>query len=195
MDYIYFSPSNKRAMNREAYVVLYFVIFIVHFSCLPPLWNRARISLFFAVRKLFTSWNQICVQLWLLKVHIGEKPCKYTHCDKQFSKSRSLWRNLKVQCGSGSLQRYHKVHSGEKPYKSTHCDKRSSESESLWRHLKVHCGEKPYKCTHCHKCFSLKSNLIVQDRSYHRNWPYKCSYCSKGFEDQRRDISVDNSPG
>ena len=167
MDYIYFLPSNKRAMNREAYVVLYFVIFIVHFSCLPPLWNRARISLFFAVRKLFTSWNQICVQLWLLKVHIGEKPCKYTHCDKQFSKSRSLWRNLKVQCGSGSLQRYHKVHS----------------------------GEKPYKCTHCDKCFSVKSNLIVQDKSYHRNWPYKCSYCNKGFENQRRDISVDNSPG
>ena len=48
---------------------------------------------------------------------------------------------------------------------------------------------------HCHKCFSLKSNLIVQDRSYHRDWPYKCSYCNKGFEDQRRDISVDNSPG
>lgn len=195
MDYIYFLPSNKRAMKREAYVVLYFVIFIVHFSWLPLLPNREGISLFFAVRKLFTSWNQIFVQLWLLKVHSGEKPYKYTHCDKQFSKSRSLWRNLKVQCGSGSLQRYHKVHSGEKPYKSTHCDKRSSESESLWRHLKVHCGEKPYKCTHCDKCFSLKSNLIVQDRSYHRNWPYKCSYCNKGFEDQRRDISVDNSPG
>ena len=32
MDYIYFLPSNKRAMKREAYVVLYFVIFIVHFS-------------------------------------------------------------------------------------------------------------------------------------------------------------------
>nr|ACZ64516.1 GLI-3 [Schmidtea mediterranea] len=97
-----------------------------------------------------------------MRVHSGEKPnkCKYSGCDKAFSRLE----NLKI---------HERSHTGERPYQCQYigCPKAFSNSSDRAKHQRTHYDTKPYCCgvAGCGKRYTDPSSLRKHTKS-HQNF-------------------------
>ena len=88
------------------------------------------------------------------RIHMGEKPCSDTQCDKELSDPMDLKEHEKAKNPKSPKQR-------GKEFSCMACDKKFPDFNSLSEHDHDHTGEKPFGCTKCNKKFA---NLVVLKR-------------------------------
>ncbi|XP_051000443.1 zinc finger and SCAN domain-containing protein 29 isoform X2 [Acomys russatus] len=142
-------------------------------------------------RKLALPEKNIGKVLTYQSPGLGDRPCKYLRCGKNFGSKSHLVNQVETpykcaDCGksfsrSARLIRHRRIHTGEKPYKCLDCGKGFRDSSNFITHRRIHTGEKPYQCGECGKRFNQSSSLIIHQRTHTGEKPYQCGECGKSF--------------
>ncbi|XP_059612188.1 zinc finger protein 391-like [Phlebotomus argentipes] len=122
-------------------------------------------------------------------------------CSKQFNRSQSLQKHLKVhkaehehkcsRCNMSfpfrfQLKQHEFRHENIRPYKCTICPRAFTLKENLKKHFLVHSKEKRFSCEDCGKKFSRNTTLKVHRNTHSKKRLFgPCSSCGKTFVDSR----------
>ena len=133
-----------------------------------------------------------------MKTHAGEKPYKYSHCDKAFSHRSNLNSNFRkysreklYQCSLTNKTFFTQWCSfidigrlilGRNPTNAAFVTSHFSHRGELKRHIKTHSRENPYQCSNCDKAFIQRGHLKSHIRKHSSKKLYQCRHCDKGFQ-------------
>uniref|UniRef100_H2ZY67 C2H2-type domain-containing protein n=1 Tax=Latimeria chalumnae TaxID=7897 RepID=H2ZY67_LATCH len=132
------------------------------------------------------------------QVHAGQKPYKYSNCEKHFKMPVYLDTPWQPRVGGkaykcmkcrrcffrlGSLKIHEWLHKEEKDkaYRCVECGKSFSKPLGLRNHQRVHAGGKLCECAECGKSFRRPSSLFKHQRLHTGKKPYTCTECGKSF--------------
>lgn len=125
------------------------------------------------------------------KKHSASKAFSCKQCDRQFSRSSSLYHHTRIhksenECGrkcsnSSDSLKHEQTHNDGKVYDCDRCDRKCSSRSTLNQHKLIHTGEKRFACHECGRKFSDSSTLFKHKQIHTGNKPFACDRCDQKF--------------
>ena len=141
------------------------------------------------------------------KIHNTKDKCYCDHCNKSFSKKRSIYLHIrdthlgkgaahtchickkKISGGKGHLKAHILLHSGVKTHECNICGKKCAHAGNLKKHMFTHSNEQPFSCEQCKQRFKTRANLKTHMLIHTGEKPHKCGICGQKFR-QRGSVKI-----
>ena len=128
--------------------------------------------------------------VWNNFTKISSEVIKCNHCDKIYTRNKSIIGPIHTAAMRKHLEKKHKDKLPEDLQKEDFakcefCDKEFKHEKDFERHLNMHSGNRPYLCRICWQSYGLRSEMIEHREKHSEAKEFQCVECLKEFNLRR----------